>query len=197
MCSCPGGGRACLRPLFLPRPLRSCPPLAESAVSRLAKRPSGLGLDLADSAETIEQRGGRSTTEVYTSRWLTDHDRCDCHRRSTWVNVPVRALGHAFVPRISRATPPGRRTPAPSRVLLVAAIPLGRSRLGWPAHGSAVTSRELPLFRVPSGADLDQAHCATQQRAPGLPAGHCLASRACAVHRSVPLDFARQSELAL
>jgi hypothetical protein len=49
-----------VRALLLPRPRRSVP-LAVAAVSRFAIRASALGLDPADSAKTIEQRGGRAS----------------------------------------------------------------------------------------------------------------------------------------
>jgi hypothetical protein len=54
----PGPLQPALRALLLPRPPRSCPPSCggRRVQAREATRVSGLGLDSADSAETIEQQ---------------------------------------------------------------------------------------------------------------------------------------------
>jgi hypothetical protein len=60
-CSVGCMGSACPRRSGPARPSRSCPPLAVSAVSGLAKRPrSGLALTRRTPAEIIVQRGGRA-----------------------------------------------------------------------------------------------------------------------------------------
>jgi hypothetical protein len=63
-----GSGQACSACPRLPRPPRSCPPLAVAAVSRLAKRPASAGLALTRRARPRQSRSEEDGT-VQSGGW--------------------------------------------------------------------------------------------------------------------------------